>query len=251
MLNFYIYQRKNLEVGNFINCSASIMALFNKYQEKIPVYFDTPVVRDMYLKSPYIEIIEKDQIGDRKQLFSSLLHNQSIPDFQYIFNTIDKLEDFDNKEVPHTFVDNVPCPYDKDAEYVVVARGCLSTRPDKILAKDPGDEIYKLILEEIGKTSPIVFIGGEKEREVIDRMASWDIYPVIEVGDIRRSIGIINGSQFAVMNDTGAAGIAGALNKEIFIIWKDTNFNKNRNPGKNNFYSFQPNWFKDFMEWYK
>jgi hypothetical protein len=89
------------------------------------------------------------------------------------------------------------------------------------------------LFEEVRKQGHTASLRGWKSR---DR---------IEIGDIRRSLSLVRDAKKIISNDTGLAHCAGAMNKDILILWKDTPFIKNQNPGKKTIYSQKQNWIKD------
>ena len=79
-------------------------------------------------------------------------------------------------------------------------------------------------------------------------MKNWVTTPIIILNDIRKSLGALYHSDLIISNDTGMYHAAGALNKKIFVLWKDTNFNKNKSPGKKCIFSQNKAWWEDYRK---
>ena len=247
---YYIRQVKSFGIGNFINCTPTIRHLSKVYQKKISVYFELSVVRKMYMNCPFIEVLfEEKDIEDREILFSSQMTNQYKPDWQFIFENICKKLELRPAAIPHTYVDAYN--FDSDQPYVVVARGMVSNYWLK--KKDPGDSIYRYMLEKIESLGyKIIFIGADADRKRnISRMEKWVKNKEMVIGNVRKSLGVINNAQFMISNDTGMYHAAGAMNQHVFVMWKNTNFKKNKSPGKNCHFSQNGLWQKDFDRWIK
>lgn len=248
MIDFYIHQLKGSEIGNFINTTPLIATLFKHYKEKIPVNFDTPLVRDMFLHWDKIEIVSKKQIKNRglKRLFHCGITNSKKPDWMWLHEKFCNQLGVKVKKIPHTYVDKIPTFLKGD--YAVILRGCHHKSVWK-RHKECGDNIYKYIIRRVGRR--VVFVGSDYDLPTINRMRKWKPNHLIYLNDTRKTLSLINGARFIVGNDTGMYHAAGALNKYIFVLWKTTNFRKNRSPGKNCFFSFPGNWQTDFDEWIK
>jgi ADP-heptose:LPS heptosyltransferase len=251
--NFYVFQHKGNGLGNFIMCTPTIITLHQHYKQKITVHFSDEYMYDLFKDWDVIEATTKTPSGKTK-LFGSNLINQKIPDWQFIHNTITKQQNiYGQYPVPHTYV---PCfditekEFPKDS-YVVLIRGCFK---GSIWAskKNPGDDIYNYIMKNIPEKYKIVLVGnGHDFKRDLNRMSRWDPRTVVVKDDIRKAVSLICGAKFVVSNDTGLYHVAGAINKDIFVIWKQTPKEKNRSPGVNCFFSKEGNWKNDFNEWVK
>ena len=245
-MNYYILQKTGYEIGNFINCTPTIKALSQHFGEPVPVLFEIDTVQQMFEKCSFIKSITQAEAKPKKCILQSNLMNKTIPDWLNIFNSTMNNLGINGLDIPHTYVDKYEVNGNlKGKKYIVIARGCLGTI--YFDAKNPGDEIYQYILKKI--PIDVVFVGGPKETEVINRMKPYARIRNTCVGNIKKTLAAINNCVGMVSNDTGVAHAAGALNKPLFMLWKNTNFNKNRNMGKNTFYSFKGNWEKDFDKW--
>ena len=112
-------------------------------------------------------------------------------------------------------------------------------------------KLYKPhISDKIYKNYEIVFIGSDKDNERLNPLIKHVEKKYVILNDIKKSVGSIIGAKFIVGNDTGMYHVASAFDKHIFVLWKDTKFEKNRSPGTNCYYSFKNNWEKGFDEFY-
>lgn len=74
-----------------------------------------------------------------------------------------------------------------------------------------------------------IFTGSVVDFKRVD----WFKGMEVQLDDIRKSLALIRDAELIISNDTGLAHAAGAMNKNIIILWKDTMIPKNGNPGKN------------------
>jgi len=247
-MTFYIYQDKGYGIGNFINCTPAIQLLSKHFNMKIPVFFENKIVKNMYEECPFIEILEKP-IGER--LFSSSLVNNEIEDWRYICKYIAKKLNFQNIELPHTYVDVPTSSFHlPEKEYCIIARGCAWNPTNHWLPlKDPGEAIYRTTIKLISQKYKILIVGSDIDKERLFCFKDLDVE--YRLNNIKETLVLIKNCKFVVSNDTGVYHIAGAMNKPTFIFWKNTNLKKNKSPGKKCCYSFKENWENDFIEWYK
>jgi ADP-heptose:LPS heptosyltransferase len=242
-----VHQHRDYGIGNFINCTPAIKLAADHLGEKIPVLFDTKCVKEIFEKCDFIESIDKHNARGKPKLLSSSEVNQKIEDWKYTCNLVSKRLDFTPQEFPHTYVDEYESPL--NTEYVVVVRGMHTNT--WVGLKDPGDGIYKHIittLNEMGKH--IVFIGNKRDhKRDISKMEKWADKHTTYLDNIKTSLGLINGAATIISNDTGMYHAAGALNKKTFVMWKNTNFIKNKSPSDKCTHSMKGNWTKDFDKW--
>ena len=250
-LPYYVRQITDFGIGNFINCTPAIKALSDHFKAPVPVFFELDHVKRMFLDCPFISIVEHErELGHRKEVFNSGLINRNVPDWKYIHQKVgEQFKLSGKKKLPHTYVD--PCEFTAmpNQPYVVFARGMVNdTWAER---KDPGDEIYQYMVRKVeSKGYRVVFIGARSDYErSLERMGSWVVNPLFVLDDVRESLGAIRGSEMMIANDTGMYHAAGALNHPIFVLWKDTLFEKNKSPGKGCKFSHKRNWRKDFDRW--
>lgn len=94
---------------------------------------------------------------------------------------------------------------------------------------------------------PIYFTGSESDMKQNPWMEK--ICDRIEIVHIRKSLSLVRDAKKIISNDTGLANCAGEMNKDLLILWKDTPFIKNQNPGKNTKYSQKDSWITDIKKY--
>lgn len=233
-----IVQHKRYALGNFINMTPAIKKLSEKHGV-VDVYFNTDYVKQCFLDCPFINIIEEESTAE----FSSNMFNYKIPDYKYIFKEVTG-ERWTNKY--HTYVDEPKEHNVLDEDYLLIINGLggLSVNPNDPKPYWYGKkELNEKILLHIKKHCklPVVFTGSESDL----MQTPWisDIADRIEIGNIRKSLALVKGAKKIISNDTGLAHCAGAMNKSILILWKDTPFVKNKNPGIATQYAQKNEWF--------
>jgi len=262
-----VVQDPSYAIGNFINCTPAIKAISECIDKRVRVWFATPHVRDMFLRCPFIKIMEDKPINywsrgapGPEVLFQSCDINQSIPDYMYHYLRLAKGVYGHKGPVPHTYVDSPKkvfaiAGHDNHTDIGIV-RGAVSEQWHN--KKDPGNRVYHAIMDIINAKLTnyrFVFIGGNKDKEWwFDEMQQW--YPHCTQNyandDIRWALTILNSCKYIIANDSGLYHAAVALRKPVFVMWKHTNPVKNRAPGKYATHSIgKDNWIKDFIEWFE
>jgi ADP-heptose:LPS heptosyltransferase len=240
-----IEQHKNFALGNFVMLTPTIKKLSEIYNEKIDVYFNHDYVKQCYLDCEFINIVSSLYKAPN---FGSSMINKELPDYQYVYKSIIK-EPWSEKY--HTYVDDAKEYGKKNEKYLLLLNGLggLSLNPNDPKPhwygkKEMTEETFYYIKKETDL--PIYFTGSEsdlKQNPWVNKLAD-----VIEIGNIRKSLSLVRDAHKIISNDTGLAHCAGAMNKDILIIWKDTPFIKNQNPGKNTNYSQKDFWFEDIKK---
>jgi hypothetical protein len=221
---FYVHQIASHALGNFINCTPTLRWMSKKYEARIPVLFDTEYVKQCFLDCPFIEIIDAPR---GKRLFGSELKapkRSRWMDCEYIFRQVTG-----RRWTPewHTYVDTVS-PIANDGP-VVLINGSGSDRADYVASKDVGEAPY--LVSEHGNR---IFVGSHE-----DLMRNpWAHEMPTHTGDIRAALGWIAVADAVIANDTGLAHAAGAMNKPLLVLWKNTPFPRCSNPGHHTQYAF-------------
>jgi len=224
---FYVHQTAVFALGNFINCTPTLRYLSDKWDAPIPVLFDTEYVRQCFLDCPFIEIIDAPR---GKRLFGSELKatkRSRWMDCEYIFRQVTG-----RRWTPewHTYVDQ-PLLIAKP-QSVILINGSGSEREDYVASKDLGEAPYIAAIEAKKKC---VFVGSKED---FDRNKPWVLKVPAMCGDIRSALGLIALADAVIANDTGLAHAAGAMNKPLLVLWKNTPFPRCSNPGHNTQYAF-------------
>lgn len=263
----YVKQPNGYEFGNFIMNTPTIKALSNYYGKPINVYFETDTVGKMFDMCPFIKSISLSETKDKEMIYEANISNSAVnlneksppfsesdmSDYDFIYETVlGKLGLDTSAGAPYPYVDE----YDKPSEipyddYVLIIRGGNHKLPDYWVAwKDCGHDIYRKIIKEI--SLPIVFIGNNQDyHKYIQHMKDYTENPIIILNDIKKSLGAIKHAKYIVANDTGMYHAAGALNKDMFVMWKDMPFVKNMVPSKKAKFSHKGNWYNEWLEWKK
>ena len=246
MNNILIEQNSRYALGNFIMLTPSLKWLSEKYKSKIDVYFSTQYVKDCFLDCDFINHVDKI---DREVSFSSKMFNYDIPDYKNNFKLITKEEWTDSY---HTYVDTANEYPKSNEDYILLLNGLggLSLnendpKPYWYGKKEIPEKIFRFIKQNTNL--PIYFTGSESDMKQNPWMG--EICDVIEIGNIRKSLSLVRDAKKIISNDTGLAHCASAMNKSILILWKDTPFVKNQNPGINSIYSQKNNWEHDIMQY--
>jgi len=234
MIDFYVYQDPNYALGNFVNCTPTILRLYETHKKPIPVMFGTRYVAEAYEGSEYITHISSPK--GRKLFGSDLICRENImPDYEYIqMKTIGKPYS-NNAFVP------VNANYRKSFEnyrYSVLACGSGSDREDYVNSKTPDVELFFREIES--SKIPVIFIGSDQDYARMKDVA--DACSVRCIGNIQECIACIDGAEMFIGNDTGFAHVAGALKKPMRLYWKDTKWPKNANTNLNCEYIFKDKW---------
>ena len=239
-MNIYIHQHPDFALGNFIQCTPTIRRLAEIHGQPIPVLFSTKYVQQCFLNCPFIEIIENAN-GLTRLFGSDLVNpNNDKPDYEYIFEEVLK-----EQWTPqyHTYVDEVPMPPTHAVfgpKKIVVINGSGTESPDYVKSKDPGKWAYRALssfaLYDQLQKHKVVTTGSKKD--AIRNPYLLDICDECDFGDIRTSLAHIATADLVIANDTGLAHAAGALNRNILILWKDTPRDRCKNPGINTRYVY-------------
>ena len=238
---FYVHQIASHALGNFINCTPTLRWMSKKYEARIPVLFDTEYVKQCFLDCPFIEIIDAPR---GKRLFGSELKapkRSRWMDCEYIFRQVTG-----RRWTPewHTYVDVPANPWDaheadpdldggpSPSRLTVLINGSGSERSDYVASKDLGAAPY---IEAIKQGGAFWFVGSMQDR---DRNPWFRECHAWAAGDIRMALSCISIADAVIANDTGLAHAAGAMNKPLLVLWKNTPFPRCSNPGHNTQYAF-------------
>lgn len=233
-------QLKNYGLGNFIMLTPTLKKLYEETNIPIDVFFESSFVKECFVDCPWLNHVNSRPLPP---LITSDLKNNSVPDYQYIFKYFHKTN-WENQY--HTYVDS-PLEYDFSQEkYLVIVNGCA---PGYWQGKKETPEFVHRFIKE-NSNLPIYYIGSNQD---LENNSPWmkGLADRIELNDIRKCLAILRDSTKIISNDTGLAHAAGALNKDILILWKDTPFVKNTNPGRNTQYAQEHQWREKLINYLK
>tara|TARA_Y100000385_G_C12884496_1_gene547243 strand:- start:73 stop:816 length:744 start_codon:yes stop_codon:yes gene_type:complete len=236
------YQNPNFALGNFIMITPAIKKLAETLGKPVDVVFTIDYVKQCFLDCPFINHIPAPKPHNKIVIDSNMV-NSAMPDYQYSFQKVHNI--LWTKEY-HTYVDS-PQEYDySDQDYLLVLNGLAGTgwKGKKEIPKYAHD-----IIKQYSKL-PIWFTGSQTD---LDVNSPWmgGMADRIELNNIRKALAIVRDANLIIANDTGLAHAAGALNKNVLILWKDTPFIKNNNPGKNTQYALKGEWEEKIVNYLK
>lgn len=221
----YVEQSPGFGLGNFINLTPTIKKLSEEYH--IQAWFHDDFIRQCFLDCPFMEIIGQRQ---HKPYLSSGMINikNDMPDYMYVWKKV-----FGNTDVTeHTYVD---VPYDFHQElqydYALVINGSGSLRSEYLNSKIVPVEAYKKLTDQLSFESKV--IGNRHDQLRMNSSGFSCCYPFLPSPNIRYALSALHFSKVVIANDSGLAHAAAAMNKKLYILWKDTKLPKNSNPGKN------------------
>lgn len=226
--NTYVHQVREYGLGNFINLTPTIKLMANHFDKPIPVYFDLDFIRDCFLDCEFMDILKEKP--DHEPLFTSGLINykNNGPDYLHIYKEITKAIPLSG-ELPHTYVDQAK-EIEADSYNTLFIRGSGSEDKYYLSLKMPHDDYYKeYFTENLAGDYKQAFTGSEND---VTRSNGLFKDMTIYTGGVRLALALIREADYIVANDSGLAHAAGAMNKNMVILWKNTALPKNCNPGK-------------------
>jgi hypothetical protein len=230
------YQHPDYGLGNFIMITPTIKKLSEKTGSPVDVFFASDYVKQCFLDCDFMNI---NNNRGNISVHSGMI-NRKIPDYKYVFEQVigePWSEDY------HTYVDS-PKEFDFSGEdYIVVLNGLAGTAWK---GKKEVDKKHHLLISAISDV-PVYFTGSKTD---LSQNTPWaeTVFDKCFIGDIRQSLALIRDAKKVIANDTGLSHAAGAMNKEMLILWKDTPFEKNQNPGVNTRYSRKGEWSNDIKQ---
>jgi len=235
-ITFYVEQHPSFALGNFVNVTPTIMRLWLEHRKPIPVWFGTEYVKQAYEDSPYIQAIQQPQ-GTKIASSGMICAENTMPDYKWVQKQVfgDVSDTLGFAHIDPTW-NKVYRQLSEREKYNVLIVGSGNESENYQRLKLPDISHYI----EVAKNGNCIFTGS-----VADLNRAKDLLPYCKgvcVGNIRQSIALINNAEKVISNDTGLAHIAGALQKETHIFWKDTKFTKNMNMGANSYYYKQDKW---------
>lgn len=120
--------------------------------------------------------------------------------------------------------------------YSVVICGSGNEKPEYFALKDPGEQAFENIVYANSRGLNIYVVGSDADA-VRSPWLTW-IATECFFGDIRTALKIIAHAKHVFANDCGLAHAAGAMNKPLTILWKDTPRERCKNPGVNTKYLY-------------
>jgi len=224
MDNFYVLQTRIFGLGNFINLTPTLQSVAKATGSPVPVYFELKHVEQCFIDCDFINILD-EQPFERALFGSGLIdaHN-NLPDYIFAHREVSKAFTLD-QNIPHTYIDTADeIPKDK-RKYTLFMFGSGSEDEMYVDKKQPDKSYY---IEYMNKGIDI-FTGSVTDFNRVNWFNHMEHY----LDDIRKSLALVRDAELIITNDTGLAHAAGAMNKNMIILWKYTQLPKSGNPGKN------------------
>lgn len=230
----YILQTKNSGLGNFINITPIIRAMFIDTGKPVGVYFESEYVRQCYEMSAMI--VTLNHKPNYEPTFTTDIYKRSIykePDYEYIWNKF-----YPNSPILPPFIDS-PLSVRTTDEYVGLSNGSGNHNNEIYLSKKIIPESELRFLLSLLPDSTIMGIGSIEDGPFLYGIGCE------VVGDIRKSITIVRDCKYLITNEGGMHHVASCFRKPTFVMMKGTHPIKNISQNPNAIYSFPVNFAGD------
>jgi hypothetical protein len=217
----YAEQSPGFGLGNFINITP-VLAEYHRMGQQVKVWFDNKSFEPCFQDCPFFTIVS-DRLPEPRVESRMICRKNDMPDYEYVWRLM-----FGKQELrQHTYIDK-PKPNTRD-EYIVLMNGSGAERLDYVKLKQIPVGAFKNESDKWLRQGHKVYGCGSQEDR--NRLSGIKIDKWID--GLRPSLACINGARAVISNDCGLAHAAGAMNKDLTVIWKETKTPKNFNPGKN------------------
>ena len=262
----WFLQEREWELGDFIMVTPLLRALHTAWGHKVPVYFETAYVGNLFSSCYFIDRLESrptdtepfwDTKSPRSLMRSMddsdyLAHfNCGLPPYLralYLFNDFQPWCDPCTSETPEGYI-----PAKKP---VAVFLGCLAER----LLEDKSIHpriVAKSLLALIARDCTPVLLGSESDHRLWKPVFRELAYPVslnmvnlIGKLTIRQSVAVLSHCEGFISNDTGLYHVAAALHLKGIVLWNTTCFERNKCPSLSVTHSRHPlAHFSDVQHW--
>lgn len=232
----WVHQVWNFGLGNFLNTTPAIERLSQRHNRPIDVYFDLPFVADCFRDCPFIDILETKP--QSQPLFTSVLTGtnwNTRPDYQFIFENVTG-EKWNGQRC---YVDQPKEFEPLDRDYAVFVHGAGNETRQYLDTKEIPNHVFTQAVKACkDKGLEVVFVGS-----VNDLQRNTWMQPYAKgIDNVRHALALISGAELVVGNDSGLIHAAGAMNKPLFVFWKDTQLPRCMNSGENSTYLMKSEW---------
>lgn len=231
----WVHQIKGCELGNFVMTTPAIYYLY-KQHGRVPVYFDTEMLKGLYQNSLYIDILSTKPKTSPiiTSNYPKKIHNKES-DYEAYFRIVKGKGDI----IP--FVGPVKQGLlNKDCVHVAVMNGCLGKK--HIESKTIPYDVCNFILQQILSSGFVpVIIGSEQDKKYWEKV-EFNSKCKVYLGKLSLldSVSILSECDSFISNDTGLYHVSAAIGLPGHVCWKYTNFYKNKCPSKKVSFSFGP-----------
>jgi ADP-heptose:LPS heptosyltransferase len=229
-MNWFM-QRKNWELGNFVMATPMLRGIMAKTGHPVPVFFMNKHVESLYLKCPFIVILDK---RPTQKAFDTTHHplwrKKRESDSEAWFR---KWVGPDLRQMTNTYVDpdrTMELERKKDVPHIAVFHGCLHTTNQKLIAqKALPPKVINLVLKRILSRGGVpVLIGSTSDKRFFSSLDLSGCMNFIGELKLKDSVSLLSQCDFFVGNDTGLYHVAGARKVPGVVLWKQTKLDKNR-----------------------
>ncbi len=223
----YFLQERGWMLGNFVMATPALRGLSTKKGKKVPVFFQSPRVADLYTNCPFIDMQVKIprliQIGSSRCPRRKKRESDSEAWYRILVGG-------DVSKMPSTYVDSdISLNLDKQPgkKYVAIFHGCHGNHlvEKKNLSKAVLQHMVSAVLE---RQAIPVLLGDKRDLKrywrPIDKSGSIDYLTKLKLKD---SVSIMSQCDVFLSNDTGLYHVAGALGMKGLVMWTKTSFTKN------------------------
>ncbi len=249
MKKFYVEQHEGFALGNFIALTPTIRFLSDKFQCKISVKFNTEYVKQCFLDSPYIEIIDNVAEYGIRLFGSELICRRNYEtDYEFVFKAVCIMLKIDSTtlEMPKPFIDT---PLLKESTFEMYKD--ILNQPYGVFINGSGSENAEYLDRKL--------VDGHTQRTILNHSK----IPIIGTGsindsnrnifngafgNIRESLAIIHNAEWIITNVTGFYHVAGAMNKKQLVLRKNCLFPRCSNINPNQIISNCGDWEKSIIQ---
>lgn len=234
-------QHVNFQLGDFIMLTSGLKALSEMWGASINVYFNTPIVRDLYIDCDFINVAKKRPGGKPfgSSIFSSYKHGDyrkkrlaKTESMQDCFFRIFAAEKGYAGPMPHTYVDSpdgLKLEKEDGKKYIALFHGCLG---DLFADKKtiPMQSLKFLVKEVLDRGRIPVILGNKKDYKLYWKHINLSDERIINYLfklSMRDSVSILSQCDNFISNDTGLCHVACALKMNGLVLWNKTSHLKN------------------------
>ena len=141
---------------------------------------------------------------------------------KYIFKSIVSNEVF-NKSFPKivgTLKDEVKSKYNLNDKYIIISPSNSHQKRNIINYRAWENDSWKELIEKLSKDIQVVIVGNKGEDQFFDKLKPYpqDVVDLVGKTSLVDLIGVIDGANGLIANDTGTAHMASAVNTEVFAL---------------------------------
>ena len=223
----WILQKKSFGLGNFVMATPALRLLSQKRGEKINVFFSTPSIAELYRKCPFINILSRKPSFKEFFCIGKMKRSHDESDIQ----SFCRILKVGQKNISSTYVDPVNTIQIKKMDgkkTFAIFHGCLGEHFRK--KKDIGVITRKYILDKLTSSGFRVLLLGTNQ----DYKNYWihnnldNIDNCLGCYSLVDTVSLLNQCDAFISNDTGLYHVASALGKKGLVLWKKTDYIKNK-----------------------